>query len=422
MTSRRARMTLLAAAGTATLGLVLAGCSGGGGGDGGTDGGTAKLEMQTGLGAADPTLTVLKDITKTCTPAGTTIDLVPMTNTYEADMKTRMASGDLPDIWSTHGWSLLRYSQFLEPLNTQPWAENFNKALAPAMENKDGQFFALPINTDVSGILYNKGTLHKAGVDPSTLTTWDAFTAALSRLKAAGVTPLSSSSKDSWMAGNVADFMASGAFSDADLEQFTKGTFVESGYKTMLDEVQTWAKAGDFNPDFSSITMDEIGRGLGSGKVGFVFVQNSLANTALQQSPDAKLGFMPIPAFTGSPYFVGGEGTAYGAWNKGKHKKQALEYLDCLAKPENISKMAKALGSIPGLTDATTDMGPLQDSYESVVKPGTYPLHPYFDRVYLPNGMWDTMVTTTGAVISGQSQPSAATAQMKQQFASLYTK
>ena len=45
-----------------------------------------------------------------------------------------------------------------------------------------------------------------------------------------------------------------------------------------------------------------------------------------------------------------------------------------------------------------------------------------FDRVYLHNGMWDTMVTTTGAVISGQSQPAAATAQMKQQFASLFTK
>lgn len=418
MTSRRARAVTLVAVGTASLGMILTGCAGGGG----AGGGTATLEMQTGLGATDPTLAVLKDITKTCTPANTKIDLVPMTNTYEADMKTRMASGDLPDIWSTHGWSLLRYSAFLEPLNTQPWAKNVNKALAPAMENKDGQFFALPINTDVSGILYNKDTLAKAGVDPSTLTTWDAFTAALGKLKAAGVTPISSSSKDSWMAGNVADFMASGAFTDADLQQFTDGTFSESGYTTMLDEVQKWAKAGDFNPDFSSITMDEIGRGLGTGDIGFVFVQNSLANTALEQNPDAKLGFMPIPAFTGSPYFVGGEGTAYGTWNKGKHKKQALAYLACLAQPDNLGKLAKALGSIPGLTDATTDMGALQDSYESVVKPGTYPLHPYFDRVYLPNGMWDTMVTTTGAVISGQSQPKAATAQMKQQFTSLFTK
>jgi raffinose/stachyose/melibiose transport system substrate-binding protein len=398
------------------VGVVATGCAGGSGGPGGD----AKLEMQTGLGAADPTLAVLKEVTKTCTPDGTTIDLVPMTNTYEADMKTRMASGDLPDIWSTHGWSLLRYSSFLEPLNNQAWAKNFNKALAPAMQNKDGQFFALPINTDLAGILYNKDTLSKAGVDPSTLKTWDAFTQALATLKAKGLTPISSSSKDSWMAGNIADFMASGAFTEADLEQFTKGTFVSDGYTTMLDQVKTWAKAGDFNADFSSITMDEIGKGLGKGDVGFVFVQNSLVNTALEQNPDAKLGFIPIPSFVGDPYFVGGEGTAYGVWKDSPHKKEALEYIDCLAKPDNISKLAKALGAIPGLTDATADLGVLQDTYDTLVKPNTFALEPYFDRVYLPNGMWDTMVTTTGAVISGQSEPAAATSQVKQQFASLY--
>ena len=396
--------------------LVLTGCAAG---EGGT-GGSATLEMQTGLGAADPTLQVLTDITGTCTPHGATIELVPMTNTYEADMKTRMAAGDLPDIWSTHGWSLLRYSPFLQPLNDRSWAANVNPALKPAMDDKDGRFFALPLNTDLAGILYNADTLRAAGVDPSTLTTWDAFTAALGTLKSAGVTPIASSSKDSWMAGNIADFMASGAFSDSDLTQFTKGTFVSAGYTRMLSVIKQWAAAGDVNPDFSSITMDEIGRALGSGDVGFVFVQNTLANTALQQNPDAALGFIPIPSFVGDPYFVGGEGTAYGVWNKSPHKAQALQYLDCLAKPANISKLAKALGAIPGLTDATTDLGVLQHSYDTLVKPNTYDLKPYFDRVYLPNGMWDSMVTTTGAVITGQSTPQAATDQVAQQFSSLY--
>ena len=38
-----------------------------------------------------------------------------------------------------------------------------------------------------------------------------------------------------------------------------------------------------------------------------------------------------------------------------------------------------------------------------MVEPGTFPLVPYFDRVYLPNGMWNTMVTTTDSVITGGS-------------------
>jgi len=390
---------------------ALAGCTAASGG--------TTLEMQTGLGASDPTLKVLQDVTRSCTPPGVTIDLVPMTNTYEADMKTRMAAGDLPDIWSTHGWSLLRYSSFLEPLQDRPWAGTVNKALDPAMRDERGRLFALPLNTDLAGILYNADTLRRAGVDPSTLTTWDAFTDALETLKKAGVTPIESSSKDSWMAGNVADFMASGAFSESDLAQFRKGVFVASGYTTMLTQIQDWARRGAFNPDFSSITMDEIGRALGSGDVGFVFVQNTLANTALEQNPDARLGFIPIPSFGGDPYFVGGEGTAYGVWNKSAHKKEALRYLDCLAKPANISRLAGALGAIPGLTDATADLGALQDSYDALVRPDSYDLKPYFDRVYLPGGSWDTMVTTTSAVITGQATPQQATDRMRRQFSSL---
>jgi raffinose/stachyose/melibiose transport system substrate-binding protein len=152
-----------AAAALTAIGLVLTGCSAGGAGG---SGGAAKLEFQTGLATSDPILKTLTTMTQKfeSTHKGVSINLVPMTNTYEADMKVRLASGDIPDIWATHGWSLLRYSEFLEPLNKRPWAKNFNDALAPAMKNKDGKFFALPADTDVAGIVYNKKVLADAGI------------------------------------------------------------------------------------------------------------------------------------------------------------------------------------------------------------------------------------------------------------------
>ena len=396
--------------------LALSACTASG------DDGDVTLEFQTGLGSSDPILTDLTTITEAfeADNPGVTIDLVPMTNTYEADMKVRMSSNDLPDLWSTHGWSLLRYSEFLEPLDTQPWAKNFNEALAPAMKNDDGQFFALPADTDVAGIVYNKSVLEAAGVDPATLTTWDAFDEAAAKVKASGVTPITASGKDSWFAGNVADFLASGAYSQSELDSLADGTFEADGYTTFLDEVSKWSDDGYFNADYSSASQDDIARSLAEGDTGFVFVQNYLVATALSLNPDAQIGYFPVPSFDGDPYLVGGEGHAYGVSKTSEHKDVALDYLAYLAEPENLSVLASAIGGVPGLTDATSDLGVLTDSYEQFVAPGDFRLEPYFDRVYLPNGMWDTMVTTTDSIITGQSDVPSAVDQVEAQFTTLY--
>ncbi|MFD5226016.1 ABC transporter substrate-binding protein [Microbacterium sp. NPDC058342] len=402
---------------TATA-LALTGCAGQ---DDGEPGGGVELEMQTNFGATDPSLKVLQKITDAYEKdnPGVSIDLVPSTDTYEADIKVRLASNDIPDIWATHGWSLLRYSPFLEPLNDQPWAKDFNEALAPAMQNEDGEFFALPIDTDVAGIVYNRTVLDDAGIDPAELTDWESFEAALKTLKDAGVTPVSSSGKDSWFAGNIADFIGSGDFSHAELEGFKDGTFDEQGYTRILDHVSTWQQSGWFNPDYSSATTDDLGRALAEGNTGFVFVQNYLVATALGFNPDADLGYMPIPSEDGEPFLVGGEGRAYGVSKTSPDKEQALDYLAYLAEPAHLSELAGAVGGIPGLTNATSDLGVLTASYDAFVKPGELPLRPYFDRVYLPGGIWDTMVTTTDGVITGQMSPEDAVKQMKTSYDSL---
>lgn len=430
------KSNLFRAAVVVTAALALTACTGGGTGGGGATGGETTgaetptggagspvtIEFQTNLGATDPILDVLTEVTAgfEAEHEGVTIELVPMTDTYEGDIKVRLASNDAPDIWSTHGWSLLRYSEFLEPLSGQPWAASFNEALAPAMKNADGEFFALPANTDVAGVVYNKTVLADAGVDPAALTDWAAFTAALETLKTAGVVPISASGKDSWFAGNVADFLGSGAFTADELAGLTEGTFAAQGYTALLEQVSAWAQAGYFNPDYSSATMDDLARALGQGDTAFVFTQNYLVGSALGFSPDAQLGYLPVPGNVTDPYLVGGEGYAYGVSKASPNKDVALEYLAYLAQPENLGPLATAIGGIPGLTDAVSDLGPLQDSYDTFVAPGDHRLEPYFDRVYLPNGMWDTMVTTTDAVITGQSDVASAVAQVEAQFATLY--
>lgn len=151
-----------------------------------------------------------------------------------------------------------------------------------------------------------------------------------------------------------------------------------------------------------------------------MFIQNGIVANARSFNPKADLGFMPIPNFEGKPFLVGGEGTAYGVWKDSKNKQAALDYMAFLAQPANMGRFATVLNSKPGLADATSDLGPLTPSFDQFTKDGTYPLWPYFDRVYLPNGMWDTMVSTTDSVITGQSNAKDATKKMAASFQSLF--
>lgn len=415
MKSRSLRVSAFVAAGVAVAAL-LAGCSSGSGGSGGP------IQVQTGFAAGSPllkALTTVADKYEKENP-GVSFTLIPSSANYEQDIKVRLAAHNPPDIWMTHGWSRDRYKEFLAPLQNESWNKDVNPALDDAMRTPSGAIYALPLDTDVAGVLYNKDVLEKAGVDVATLQTWADFDKAAEKIKATGVTPISVSGKANGPAGNLIDWTAPGIYTKAELASLKKGAFTAASYSPLLQLVESWQKSGYINADYSSATQDDEARALGSSQAAFVFQQNAIASQALTYSPDANLGFFPIPSDTGKPYLVGGEMDAFGVSKTSSHLKDATAFINYLAKPANEAVMASAAGAIPGLTSAETTGGTLVDSYNYWVTDQKTELLPYFDRVYLPNGMWNTLVTTTDSVITGQSNVSDATGQVATDFKSLY--
>lgn len=418
MKSRKTRAAAIAAAAIATA--LFAGCATTA--SGGSNAEPATLEVQTNMASGSQQLAVLTTLAQEFEAKHTSVklELIPSSQTYEQDIKVKLAAKEAPDIWQTHGWSRDRYADFLAPLQDRSWNSDANKLLDGSMRKEDGSIYAVPMVTDVAGLIYNADVLRKVGVDPATLTTWDAFDAAAAKIKAAGVVPIEVSGKANGPAGNIIDWMAPGVFTDTELNAFKSGQFQADGYQSMLTIVADWSKKGYVNPDYSSATQDDVAKALGSGKAAFVFSQNSMVSNALTTSPDADLGFMPVPSKVGKPYLIGGEGIAYGASAAGAHVDAAKEFLDYLAQPASQEAFANASGGVPGMASAKTDLGKLQTSYDTwVVEAGTS-LVPYFDRVYLPNGLWNTLVTSTDSVITGQGTAESATSQVEKDFTSLY--
>ncbi|RUR01007.1 ABC transporter substrate-binding protein [Labedella endophytica] len=413
----------LAATLAASTALVLAGslsaCSGGSGTDG-----KAVLEFQTAQSVDSPVYAQLEAITAAFEEENPDVDIDLKTGAddYEPQMKVRLAARNAPDIWATHGWSLLRYSQFLAPLQDEPWAENFDDVLEPVMKNDSGEFFALPVTTSASGLIYNRTVLEDAGVDPAGLTSWDALADAAEAVKANGVVPFSLAGSKDGSAGNLVDWIAPGGFTDDELAKMSDGEFQEDAYADLLGVLADMKTDGWTNVDYTSATGDDMARSLAEGTSAFALSTNALVTLAWTYNPDADLSYMPVPPLDGGdPYLIGGEDTAFGVAKDGDNVEIAKEYLAFLAQPENASALAAAVGNPPGLTNAEPDLGALTDPFEQYVASGTVPLEPFFDRVYLPNGMWDSVVTTADGVLAAQSTPAEGAAKMAGDFDTLFS-
>ena len=143
----------------------LAACGSGGseGGDSGSGSGSSGsgngLEIAYNLTTED--FSVFEDIIKDFTKeTGIDVTIYNGGDDYESAMKTRMSSGDLPDMWVTHGWSLIRYSEYMMDLSDQPWVSNIDPGLKEVITNDDGELFILPITQAVTAIIYNKDVLN----------------------------------------------------------------------------------------------------------------------------------------------------------------------------------------------------------------------------------------------------------------------
>lgn len=381
-----------------------------------------KIEFQSGEKVDMASFQTLKELTDAynATDPDVQVELHPAGTNNEEMLKVRLGANNPPDIFGTHGWSVARYSSFLVPLQNEEWAQYLSPALKNSMLNDEGELFALPTDVSIAGVPYNVDVVNEAGVDVASIDSWDDFTKACERIKASGKTCIVSSAKSNDYPGNMMDWLLASAYSEDGEAALQSGTPDASGFEKAAAMVDEWRNKGFFNEDYSSATADDVAQALADGRAGFTFKQNIVLTTAWKFNPDANLGFMPIPSFDGKKFLYGGEGFPFGIAKNSSHVDAAKKYLSYLAQPENVKKMAEAFGTMPGLTNSSADLGDLQASYDAFVLDNKLPVLPYFDRVALPNGMWNTLCTTGDGLISGQQDPTMAADQFKTQYTNLF--
>lgn len=351
------------------------------------------------------------------------VELIPGTSDYEALMKSKMATNDLPDMWSTHGWSVLRYSEYLAPLEDQEWASRLHPAIKPVVTDEEGHIYVLPLDVDMAGVAYNREVLRNAGVDADALKSWDDLFAAMAQVKAAGVTPVHIGGKDSWTVGNFFDWAAPAVYitdpNNYSGDNLLEGRFETDKWEILAGLMKRMNDEAYLNVDNLTSTYSDSARALAVGDAAFTFYGNYVLAEAWTFDPDADLGFFPVPAYYEGdrPSLISGERSTVGIWKDSAHPEACKLFLSFLARPENAARIAEANGIPAGLIDAKADTGKLKGDYEKWASVRAFP---YFDRAFLPSGMWDTMCSTGSGILSGDMTTAEAAAKMQEDFNRMY--
>ncbi len=334
---------------------------------------------------------------------GTEIEVQFPGSNYESIMKMKMASNELPDIFDTHGWAKIRYGAYTMDLQNEPWVANMTDSIKPILTDDSGKVYALPINEAKDGLFYNVDVLEKYGI--AVPTTLDEMLAAAEKIKTESkgeVNPFFFSGLDPWTIGQFFDTMANPLLITPEKNEaqalldgtfdWTKWTYLPEKFKEIYDKGYT-------NKDLLTAKYADEARLFAENKLAFVFHTASSYADIKKINPEVKMGIAPLPAiYEGdAPTFSGGERIALAAWKDTIYPEQTRDFLNYMAQPENVQKISDATLSPAAFKDVKGggDFSDYYDKYKEVK------VLPYFDRVYLPNGMWDVIITNAQELVAG---------------------
>lgn len=336
---------------------------------------------------------------------------------YEEILKVKLAASELPDIFDTHGWAKVRYGKYLLDLRNEPWAGRLSDTIKQVVTDEEGKVYVLPLSEARDGFSYNISVLDKYHIQVPT--TFDELMAAADTIKnksGGEVVPFFFSGIDSWTIGQYFDYSANSLFQQLDgtiRNPLTTPDFDWNSWNSIAAKWKEMFEKGYTNEDVFSAEYSDLPKLFAEDKVAFSFASPSFSDDTYEINPKTRIGIMPVPSITkgSSPTFSGGERNTMGIWNKSKHLTEARLLINDFAEADNMKKIADVVKIPPGLKGITPEheFVPFYNQYEHVK------VIPYYDRIYLPSGMWDVMRSLGIDLIAGQMAPNQFGQRMKQE-------
>ena len=281
---------------------------------------------------------------------------------YNTVLKAEMQSGREPDIFVIEGPS--SYELWKDKIADQTGAEWTQYTAAAYMV--DGKAVGFPVAVEGYGLAYNKSILDKAGIDPATLTTYDAYAAAFEKLDSmkeelgldmvvsmvAGTT-----TGMTWVTGlhnfNVYLTVGNERNDTTYIDQVLEGKVDEERFHQYCQYVALIFKYSD--PDMLlNGTQDSQLAAFANGKAAFYHQGNWMDPSLVALNPDFEIAYAPHAFLHEETDGILVNPPSWYVVNSNGNVDEAIAYLDFLAtSEEGADYMVNKAAMVPAFTNVT---------------------------------------------------------------------
>jgi raffinose/stachyose/melibiose transport system substrate-binding protein len=302
----RRRIATLAVSSIAALSLGLAGCAVGEiGGEDTTEGQTEITFLTQDAGNNVPFAEAMIEKFQAANPdIKVSIDTQPGGTEGDNLMKTKLATGEMPDVFNYNTGSLfqaLNPNQNLVPLTDEAWVADLSEEFQNVVKTDQGIFGAPTASSRAGAVVYNKKVYADLGLKVPT--TWAEFKANNDKIKADGkVDPIQQTYGDTWTSQLfvLGDFANVAAQDPEWAEQYTAGKrkYADQPAVQSFKNQQDAFDSGYFNKNFASATFEDGAKAIATGTAAHYPMLSDVVSTIKQNNPDNidDVGIFPLPA------------------------------------------------------------------------------------------------------------------------------
>ena len=281
---------------------------------------------------------------------------------YNTVLKAEMQSGREPDIFVIEGPS--SYELWKDKIADQAGAEWTQYTAAAYMDGD--KVVGFPVAVEGYGLAYNKSILDKAGIDPATLTTYDAYEAAFEKLDSmkaelgldmvvsmvAGTT-----TGMTWVTGlhnfNVYLTVGNQRNDTTYIDKVLAGEVDEERFHQYCQYVALIFKYSD--PDMLlNGTQDSQLAAFANGKAAFYHQGNWMDPSLVALNPDFEIAYAPHAFLHEETDGILVNPPSWYVVNENGNKDEALAYLNFLAtSDEGADYMVNKAAMVPAFTNVT---------------------------------------------------------------------
>lgn len=265
---------------------------------------------------------------------GVVINADILQNDYQTVLKTRLNSGDVPDVFLTSAYNDNKvYGEFAYNLDNEPFMKNVQSAILSSV-TLDGHITGYPFLVQSHSFIYNKAVFEKAGITklPETL---DEYREVCKTLVAAGIQPFGTGFGEWWVLPQTTYPSMSDAY-NGDFEKLFKD--VESGAVKFGDLPQV-----DFALDLLDLIREYGGNkpmesvldvqisDFATGKVAMIH-QGSWSEESIRAvNKDIDIGYLKAPRLDGKGVIAVESNLTFRVYKDGKNRDAALAFLNWLS-------------------------------------------------------------------------------------------